>query len=99
YRDLELQLLSHLGLWVNWEKSKLFPVQSTFFFSMELNSRARMRWHTAGPGVTQDPKDGHDLAPATRSMEPVCLASEWDVAVIDTITQARALSTKQAYAL
>ncbi|KAI2655614.1 hypothetical protein H4Q32_018039 [Labeo rohita] len=51
--------------------------------------------------------DGHNLAPASRSLEPPCVASGRDSAdltghpqaVIDTITQARAPSTRQAYAL
>ncbi|KAL0152512.1 hypothetical protein M9458_052235 [Cirrhinus mrigala] len=51
--------------------------------------------------------DGHHLAPAPRSVEPSRLASGRDAAdlsglpqaVIDTITQARAPSMRQAYAL
>ncbi|KAI2661198.1 ORF V: Enzymatic polyprotein [Labeo rohita] len=51
--------------------------------------------------------DGHNLAPASRSMEPACVASGRDTvdlsglpqAVIETITQSRAPSTRQAYAL
>ncbi|KAL0152834.1 hypothetical protein M9458_051861, partial [Cirrhinus mrigala] len=51
--------------------------------------------------------DGHHLAPVPRSMEPSCMASGRDAAdlsglpqaVIDTVTQARAPSTRQAYAL
>ncbi|CAM4537752.1 unnamed protein product [Leuciscus chuanchicus] len=35
---LVLRHLSHLGLRVNWEKSKLFPVQRITFLSMELDS-------------------------------------------------------------
>ncbi|KAL0168519.1 hypothetical protein M9458_036741, partial [Cirrhinus mrigala] len=31
HRDLVLEYLSHLGVWVNWEKSKLSPVQSISF--------------------------------------------------------------------
>ncbi|KAL0160093.1 hypothetical protein M9458_043818, partial [Cirrhinus mrigala] len=38
HRDLVLQHLSHLGLRVNWEKSKLSPVQSISFLGMELDS-------------------------------------------------------------
>ncbi|KAI2652659.1 Gag-Pro-Pol polyprotein [Labeo rohita] len=38
HRDLVLQHFSHLGLRVNWEKSKLSPVQSISFLSMELDS-------------------------------------------------------------
>ncbi len=49
----------------------------------------------------------HHMAPAYRSVEPSCVAPERDVAdlsglpqaVVDTITQARAPSTRQAYAL
>ncbi len=49
----------------------------------------------------------HHLAPASRSVEPSCVAPGWDVAdlsglpqaVVETITQARAPSTRQAYAL
>ncbi|KAL0200123.1 hypothetical protein M9458_003310, partial [Cirrhinus mrigala] len=37
-RDLVLRHLSHLGLQVNWEKSKLYPVQSISFLGMELDS-------------------------------------------------------------
>ncbi|KAL0148641.1 hypothetical protein M9458_056081, partial [Cirrhinus mrigala] len=51
--------------------------------------------------------DGHHLAPVPRSMEPSCLGSGRDAAdlsglpqaLINTITQARAPSTRQAYAL
>ncbi|KAL0147058.1 hypothetical protein M9458_057582, partial [Cirrhinus mrigala] len=51
--------------------------------------------------------DGHYLAPASRSMEPACVASGQDTldlaglpqAVVETITQSRAPSTRQAYAL
>ncbi|KAL0152957.1 hypothetical protein M9458_051735 [Cirrhinus mrigala] len=45
HRDLVLRHLSHLGLRVNWEKSKLSPVQSICFLGMELDSvnmRARL---------------------------------------------------------
>ncbi|KAI2654764.1 hypothetical protein H4Q32_011552 [Labeo rohita] len=38
HRDLVLRHLSHLGLRVNWEKSKLSPVQSISFLGMELDS-------------------------------------------------------------
>ncbi len=49
----------------------------------------------------------HHLAPASRSVEPSCVAPGWDTAdlsglpqtVVETITQARAPSTRQAYAL
>ncbi|KAI2655793.1 ORF V: Enzymatic polyprotein [Labeo rohita] len=51
--------------------------------------------------------DGHNLAPASQSLEPARVASGWDTvdlaglpqAVIETITQSRAPSTRQAYAL
>ncbi|KAI2668660.1 hypothetical protein H4Q32_005425 [Labeo rohita] len=51
--------------------------------------------------------DGHNLAPAPRPVEPACLAPGRDAsdlsglpqAVIETITQSRAPSTRQAYAL
>ncbi|KAL0150896.1 hypothetical protein M9458_053815, partial [Cirrhinus mrigala] len=51
--------------------------------------------------------DGHHLAPASRSVEPAWVASGRDTvdlsglpqAVIETITQSRAPSTRQAYAL
>ncbi|KAI2647369.1 Tyrosine recombinase slr0733 [Labeo rohita] len=51
--------------------------------------------------------DGHNLAPASRSMEPARVASGRDTvdlsglpqAVIETITQSRAPSTRQAYTL
>ncbi|KAL0153621.1 hypothetical protein M9458_051101, partial [Cirrhinus mrigala] len=51
--------------------------------------------------------DGHSLAPASRPLEPPCVPSGRDSAdltgppqaVINTITQARATSTRQAYAL
>ncbi|KAL0176424.1 hypothetical protein M9458_028754, partial [Cirrhinus mrigala] len=57
-----------------------------------------------GPSFSED---GHHLAPAPQSMEPSRLASGRDTAdlsglpqaVINTITQARAPSTRQAYAL
>ncbi|KAL0161440.1 hypothetical protein M9458_045165, partial [Cirrhinus mrigala] len=38
HSDLVLQHLSHLGLQVKWEKSKLSPVQSISFLGMELDS-------------------------------------------------------------
>ncbi len=38
HRDVVLRHLSQLGLRVNWEKSKLFPVQRIYFLSMELDS-------------------------------------------------------------
>ncbi len=49
----------------------------------------------------------HHLAPASRPVEPPCVAPGWDAAdlsglpqaVVETITQARAPSTRQAYAL
>ncbi len=49
----------------------------------------------------------HHLAPASRSVEPPCVASGWDAAdliglppaVVKTITQARAPSTRQTYLL
>ncbi|CAM4658889.1 unnamed protein product [Leuciscus chuanchicus] len=41
HRDLVLRHLSQLGLQVNWEKSKLAPVQRISFLSMELDSVAQ----------------------------------------------------------
>ncbi|KAI2657248.1 hypothetical protein H4Q32_030244 [Labeo rohita] len=38
HRDRVLRHLSHLGLQVNWEKSKLSPVQGISFLGMELDS-------------------------------------------------------------
>ncbi|XP_051551621.1 uncharacterized protein LOC127439454 isoform X1 [Myxocyprinus asiaticus] len=38
HRDLVLSHLSRLGLRVNWEKSKLLPVQSISFLGLELDS-------------------------------------------------------------
>ncbi len=38
HRDLVLRHLSQLGLRVNWEKSKLFPVQRISFLGVELDS-------------------------------------------------------------
>ncbi|KAI2648645.1 ORF V: Enzymatic polyprotein [Labeo rohita] len=38
HRDLVLRHLSHLGLQVNWENSKLSPVQSISFLGMEFDS-------------------------------------------------------------
>ncbi|KAI7801460.1 reverse transcriptase/ribonuclease H/putative methyltransferase, partial [Triplophysa rosa] len=38
HRDLVLRHLDRLGLQVNWEKSKLSPVQSILFLGMELDS-------------------------------------------------------------
>ncbi len=38
HRDLVLKHLSLLGLWVNWEKSKLVPTQRISFLGMELDS-------------------------------------------------------------
>ncbi|KAL0190634.1 hypothetical protein M9458_013332, partial [Cirrhinus mrigala] len=40
--DLVLQHLSQLGLWVNWEKSKLSPMQRISFLGMELDSVSMM---------------------------------------------------------
>ncbi len=37
-RDLVLRHFSQLGLWVNWEKSKLSPVQRISFLGVELDS-------------------------------------------------------------
>ncbi|XP_077100160.1 uncharacterized protein LOC143751477 [Siphateles boraxobius] len=41
HRDLVLRHLSQLGLQVNWEKSKLSPVQRISFLGMELDSVAQ----------------------------------------------------------
>ncbi len=38
HRDLVLRHLSQLALWVNWEKSKLSPVQRISFLGVELDS-------------------------------------------------------------
>ncbi len=38
HRDLVLRHFSQLGLWVNWEKSKLSPVQRISLLSVELDS-------------------------------------------------------------
>ncbi len=38
HRDLVLRHLSQLGLWVNWKKSKLSPVQRISFLGVELDS-------------------------------------------------------------
>ncbi len=38
HRDLVLRHLSHLGLRVNWGKSKLSPVQRIYFLGVELDS-------------------------------------------------------------
>ncbi len=38
HRDMVLDHLARLGLRVNWEKSKLSPVQSIFFLGVELDS-------------------------------------------------------------
>ncbi|XDV43566.1 hypothetical protein PO909_012030 [Leuciscus waleckii] len=40
HRDLVLRHLAHLGLRVNWEKSKLCPVQRISFLGMEIDSVA-----------------------------------------------------------
>ena len=40
HRDLVLQHLARLGLRVNWEKSKLCPVQRISFLGMEIDSVA-----------------------------------------------------------
>ncbi len=37
HRDLVLRHLSQLGLWVNWEKSELSPVQGISFLGVELD--------------------------------------------------------------
>lgn len=37
HRNLVLRHLAHLGLWVNWEKSKLCPMQIISFLGMELD--------------------------------------------------------------
>ncbi len=41
----------------------------------------------------------HHMAPTSRSLEPPCVAPGWDVAVVETLTQARAPSTRQTYGL
>ncbi len=38
HKDLVLRHLSQLGSWVNWEKSKLSPVQRISFLGVELDS-------------------------------------------------------------
>ncbi len=38
HRDLVLSHFSQLGLQVNWDKSKLAPVQRIYFLGMELDS-------------------------------------------------------------
>ncbi len=38
HRDLVLSHLIQLGLWVNWEKTKLFPMQRISFLGMKLDS-------------------------------------------------------------
>ena len=40
HRDFVLRHLARLGLWVNWEKSKLCPVQRISFLGMEIVSVA-----------------------------------------------------------
>ncbi|KAL0197604.1 hypothetical protein M9458_006144, partial [Cirrhinus mrigala] len=144
HRDLVLRHLSLLGLQVNWEKSKLSPVQSISFLGMELDSvdmTARLmdecvhRSHSytarAAPyetasalAIWPDPK----LGMAPRWTDPAFLRAgvplgqvSWHV-VVNTdasktgwgavcngqaasgswtrpLTQARAPSTRQAYAL
>lgn len=60
HRNLVLRHLSQLGLQVNWEKSKLSPVDSISFLGMELdtvtmtarlmNERAQQTLHFYGQG-------------------------------------------------
>ncbi len=57
--------------------------------------------------VSTDSETGHLMAPASRSLETSCLVPRWDAEVlgdlpqevVDTITSARAPSTRHAYAL
>ncbi len=42
HRDLVLRHLSQWGLWVNWEKSKLSPVQRISFLGVEFDSVSMM---------------------------------------------------------
>ncbi len=57
--------------------------------------------------VSTDSEMGHLMAPASRPLETSCLVPRWDAevlgdlaqAVVDTITSARAPSTRHAYAL
>ncbi len=54
HRDMVLSHLSQLGLQVNWEKSKLSPVQRISFLSMELDSvsqTARLTQERCSVGV------------------------------------------------
>ncbi|KAL0146713.1 hypothetical protein M9458_058053, partial [Cirrhinus mrigala] len=66
HRDLVLRHLSHLGLQINREKSKLSPVQRISFLSPSLEDPLEERPSFSG--------DGHNLAPAPRPMEPARLA-------------------------
>ncbi len=51
HRDLVLSHLSQLGLQVNWEKSKLSPVQRISFLGMELDSVSQTHAGTRSVGV------------------------------------------------
>ncbi|KAL0172893.1 hypothetical protein M9458_033204, partial [Cirrhinus mrigala] len=131
--DRVLRHLSLLGLQVNWEKSKLSPVQSISFLGMELDSvnmMARLtedclnlfseapgaygsRSYATRPASYEtasalapwpDPEMGMDLL--SQGMGTIWHPHPdlwnlhvWTSLVIDTITQARAPSMMQAYAL
>ncbi|KAL0154067.1 hypothetical protein M9458_050641 [Cirrhinus mrigala] len=73
YSDLVLWHLSHLGLWVNGQRSKLSPVQSISFLSMKLDSdnmtarltNKRAQYNTAVPLKRFQRLQGHMAATAT----------------------------------
>ncbi len=86
--------------------SKPFWPTRTWFPELILLATAPSLAHSSEEGP---PFSGarHHLAPASRSVEPPCVAAGRDAAdlsglpqaVVETITQARAPSTRQAYAL
>ncbi len=63
-RDLVLRDLSQLGLRVNWEKSKLSPVQRIYFLGVELDSvsmTARLTGRGARAGVPLEQVSRHTV--------------------------------------
>ncbi len=81
-----------------------------------LNPDLVSRTHTPcdSPSLAHSSEEGppssgawHHIAPASRSVEPSCVAPGWDTAdlsglpqaVVEKFTQARSPSTRQAYAL
>ncbi|XDV48547.1 hypothetical protein PO909_017946 [Leuciscus waleckii] len=118
HRDLVLRHLARLGLRVNWEKSKLSPVQRIYFLGIEINSVAMYAQLTSEQHWLRDrvPRRAWQLGmlrlPVTLSgllsdlqpvVEPLLSTGRnalgTSLQVVATITSARALFTRHAYAL